>query len=125
MATQSGAQTAATTYAGCSTGGDWPSSSRKEGSVRALSAVSPAFHGARLASGVALAITDVFAFVGCVCLVLLLREVIWDAPPLFWGLWPILVSWLLVRLMIGLYPPFGMPQPEELRRSAATSALAM
>ena len=82
------------------------------------------FKYARLASGAGLAAADAVAFLGCTAAVYLLRTVVWGDIPLYWGVWPVFISWMVFRLAAGLYPPFGMPQPEELRRSVLTTALA-
>jgi Undecaprenyl-phosphate galactose phosphotransferase WbaP len=66
---------------------------------------------------------DALVFAVCTAVVYAIRSVIWEATPLFWGLWPVFVCWLLFRWAVGLYPPFGMPHPEELRRSVLTTLI--
>jgi Undecaprenyl-phosphate galactose phosphotransferase WbaP len=76
----------------------------------------------RLLSGLSLAAADVAAFAGCLLAVYLVRALVWGSLPLFWGLWPAFAAWIGLRLAAGLYPPFAMPQPEELRRSTFATA---
>ncbi|MGG5823780.1 exopolysaccharide biosynthesis polyprenyl glycosylphosphotransferase [Falsiroseomonas sp. HW251] len=83
--------------------------------------VAPRFQHARLFSGIGLALAEVVAFILCTAVVFAARAVIWDAPPLFWGLWPVFGCWLLLRYLVSLYPSFGMPHAEELRRSVLTT----
>lgn len=85
--------------------------------------VAPRFRRARLVCGAGLALADVLAFTACTVVVHAIRRMIWDAPALFWGLWPMFGCWLLLRWAAGLYPSFGMPHPEELRRSVLTTLI--
>jgi Undecaprenyl-phosphate galactose phosphotransferase WbaP len=82
------------------------------------------FRQARLVSGLGLAGADIVAFSGSLLVVYLFRALVWNGSPFFWGLWPAFVVWMALRLAVGLYPPFAMSQPEELRRSARVTAIA-
>jgi Undecaprenyl-phosphate galactose phosphotransferase WbaP len=81
------------------------------------------FAEARLVSGISLLAADVVAFLSCLFVIFVIRMLIWTDLPFFWALWPAFAGWLVLRLALGLYPPFGMPQPEELRRSVQTAVL--
>ncbi len=85
--------------------------------------MAPRFGRARLVSGIGLALADTLSFAVCTAIVYAIRSVIWDTTPLFWGLWPVFGCWLLFRWAMGLYPSFGMPHPEELRRSVLTTLM--
>lgn len=66
---------------------------------------------------------DLLALAATVLVILLLRNLIFDTmAPLHWGLWTSIVGWTLFRWAGELYKPYGLPPPERLRRSFASSA---
>lgn len=78
----------------------------------------------RAISGVSLMAADIAALVAGVLIVDLARMLVWGSHPFYWVIWPAVATWLTLRLLLGLYPAFGMPQPEELRRSVLTTVMA-
>jgi Undecaprenyl-phosphate galactose phosphotransferase WbaP len=79
---------------------------------------------ARRASALALALADAAAWLAATGLVVLFRMAVWGPSALFWGLWLTGLGWLLFRFAAGLYPPVGISQPEELKRSFRTTVAA-
>lgn len=69
---------------------------------------------------------DLLALAVTVLMVLLFRNLIFDTlAPLHWGLWTSIVAWVLFRWTGELYRPHGLPPPERLRRSFASSGGAL
>jgi Undecaprenyl-phosphate galactose phosphotransferase WbaP len=69
---------------------------------------------------------DLLALVATVVMILLFRHWIFDTlAPLHWGLWTSIVAWVLFRWAGELYNPHGLPPPERLRRSFASSGGAL
>ncbi len=84
----------------------------------------PRFLLSRPVATLALVAADIGAFMACAAVVWTVWSILQDPEPFVWAIWPVAASWLVFRAAAGLYPPFGMTQPEELRRSVVTSAIA-
>ncbi len=80
--------------------------------------------GARWASVLGLVAADVLAWSLSAGIIYVIRTLIWGSIPLFWALYACGISWILLRFGVGLYPAVGVSQPEELRRSARSTAAA-
>jgi len=73
---------------------------------------------------VPLILGDVVALFVARELVLALRTFLFGAMPMSPAFFAASVFWVTLRWIVGLYPGYGVPQPEELRRSTAATALA-
>jgi Undecaprenyl-phosphate galactose phosphotransferase WbaP len=81
---------------------------------------------AQRTTAVSLLVADLLALAASVLLILLLRNWIFGTlAPLHWGLWTSIVAWILFRWSGELYNPHGLPPPERLRRSFASSGGAL
>jgi Undecaprenyl-phosphate galactose phosphotransferase WbaP len=76
------------------------------------------------ATVLALVTADVLAWLISVVIVFIVRTIIWGPLPLFWALYVTGTTWIVFRAASGLYLPFGISQPEELRRACQTTMAA-
>lgn len=79
---------------------------------------------AKLVSALVLMVTDLVAMLLAAAAVSLVCIAFWRAGPLLWTMYAAGLGWMLFRAVAGLYPPFGISQPEELRRSFLTTMAA-
>jgi Undecaprenyl-phosphate galactose phosphotransferase WbaP len=73
-------------------------------------------------SAAALLAADVASWLAAVGLDLALRAWLTEPAPILWVTWTAGVSWILLRIAAGLYPPRGISPPDELRHSFLTVA---
>jgi Undecaprenyl-phosphate galactose phosphotransferase WbaP len=55
----------------------------------------------------------------------IVRTLLFGASALYWGLWTACAGWIIFRAARGLYAPYGMWPPEELRRSFRATMVAL
>lgn len=75
-------------------------------------------------SGIALVLADVAALLLAREAALGIREMLFGYLPMSPAFFAASVMWLTIRLVMGLYPGYGITGPEELRRSTIATALA-
>lgn len=73
---------------------------------------------------VALAAADIAALIISAEAAVVVRDAVWGPMALPLGILEAGVAWLLLRLLSGLYPGFGLSPVEELQRSLTTTSVA-
>lgn len=71
---------------------------------------------ARTLSIVALVAADALAWLVCIAMIYGIYMIIWGTVPFLWVIWMPGLVWIVFRAASQLYPPYGISQPEELRR---------
>ena len=78
----------------------------------------------RIVSLLALVAADIVAWIAALLVVSVIPVVFWRTFPVFWTLYVAGLGWILFRFASRLYPPGGISQPKELRRSFQTTMAA-